>query len=175
KLELTSEYKENYGFAVNNLMICYYHIGDMDETLKYAEYVKAYDRASDEEMANAHLHAGRVYQSRGSVADAKRELNLAALKSQTVVGAEARYLVGQLQFEAGELEPAMETAFDVINNMSGHDYWAARCFILLADIYTAKGESFQAKSTLESIIENYDGQDDIIPAARERLEQLNRQ
>lgn len=175
KLELTSEYKANYGFAVNNLMKCYYHVGDFDETLKYAEYVKAYDRASDEEIANAHLHAGRVHQSRGSLAEAKRELNLAALKSQTVVGAEARYLSGQLLYQAGELDRAMETAFDVINNMSGHDYWVARSFILLADIYTAKGESFQAKSTLESIIENYEVKDDIIPAARERLERLNRQ
>lgn len=173
KLELTTEYKENYGFAINNLLKCYYQLGDEDEVLKYAGFVQAYDRSSEEELANAHLHAGRVYAERGQVSDARRELNLAALKSQTVVGAEARYWVGQLQFEAGEYEPALESAFDVINNMSSHDYWVAKSFILLADVYAAQGDSFQAKSTLESIIDNYDAQDDIIPAARERLERLN--
>ena len=78
-----------------------------------------------------------------------------------------------MQYEAGEHEPALESAFDVINNMSSHDYWVAKSFILLADVYAAQGDSFQAISTLESIIANYEGQDDIIPSARERLERLN--
>lgn len=175
KLELTSEYKENYGFAVNNLMKCYYEIGDWDETYKYAEYVKSYDRSSEEEVANAHLHAARVLSRRGEVAEARKELNLAALKSQTVVGAEARYRVGQFQYEARELEQALESAFDVINTMSSHDYWVAKSFILLADIYAAQGDNFQAKSTLESVIANYDVEDDILPSAKERLDKLNRQ
>lgn len=173
KLELTSEYKENYGFAVNNLMRCYYELGDMGETLKYAGFVKDYDRSSEEEIARAHLYSGRVYMARNEAADARRELNLAALKSQTVVGAEARYRVGQLQYEAGELEASLESAFDVINNMSSHDYWVAKSFILLADVYAAQGDTFQAKSTLESILENYVGDDDVLPQARQRLDQLN--
>lgn len=175
KLELTSEYKENYGFAVNNLMKCYAEIGDWDETYKYAEYVKAYDRSSEEEVANANLYAARVLLRRGEVDAARRELNIAALKSQTVVGAEARYRVGQLQYEARELDQALESAFDVINNMSSHDYWVAKSFILLADVYAAQGDTFQARSTLESVIENYDVEDDIIPSAKERIQKLDRQ
>src|SRR5690606_18249500 len=96
KLELTSEYKANYGYAVNNLMVAYFKIGDMDQTLLYADLVKNYDRASEEEIANAHLHTARVYLRRGDTENATKELNLAALKSQTVVGAEARFWVGQL-------------------------------------------------------------------------------
>lgn len=172
KLEVTSEYKENYGFAINNLLKCYYFIGDLEETLKYAEYIKAYDRSSDEELANAHLHAGFVHESRGNTVEAEKEFNLAALKSYSAVGAEARYRAGSLQFQTGELDKALETAFDVINNMSNHDYWVAKSFILLADVYAAKGDKFQAISTLQSIIDNYDLDDDIVPAAKERLEKL---
>lgn len=174
KLELTSEYKANYGFAVNNLMKCYFEIGDMDEVIKYAGFVKEHDRSSEEEIASAHLYAGKALIRKGSLTEASKELNLAALKSKTVVAAESRYLVGQLQYDAGELDAALNTAFDVINNLSNYDYWVAKSFILLADVYTAKGDTFQAKSTLESIIENYDLQDDIIPAAKERLTKLNK-
>jgi TolA-binding protein len=174
KLELTSEYKSNYGFAVNNLMKCYFEIGDMDETIKYAGFVKEYDRSSDEEIATAHLYAGKALKVKGSLQDARKELNLASLKSQTVSAAEARYLVGRLQLDAGELDAALATAFDVINNLSNYDYWVAKSFILLADVYIAQGDVFQAKSTLESIIENYDLDDDILPAAKERLNNLNR-
>jgi len=173
KLELTSEYKANYGYAVNNLMVCYYEIGDMEQVQKYAELIKKYDRSSEEDIAKAHLYTARVMLRRGEVEPAMKELNLAALKSQTVVGAEARYRVGQLQYEAKEYDKAIESAFEVINNMASHDYWVAKSFILLADAYAGKGDDFQAKSTLESIIENYEGEDDIIPSAKERLDKLN--
>lgn len=174
KLELTSEYKENYGFAVNNLMKCYFHIGDLDETLKYALYVIDYDRSSEEELANAHLHAARVMLKRGSVEPAMEHLQSSVALSQTVVGAEARYWIGQLQYEARQLDEAMASAFEVINERSAHDYWVAKSFVLLADIYAAQGDVFQARSTLESIIDNYDLADDIIPSAKERLQKLDR-
>ncbi|GGG87047.1 hypothetical protein GCM10007415_20880 [Parapedobacter pyrenivorans] len=173
KLELTSEYKSNYGYAVNNLMVCYDKIGDMEQVVKYAELIKAYDRSSEEDIAKAHLYTARAMLMKGEVPPALKELNLAALKSQTIVGAEARYRVGQLQYEAKEYDKAIESAFEVINNMASYEYWVAKSFILLADAYAGKGDDFQAKSTLESVIENYEGEDDIIPSAKERLNKLN--
>jgi len=175
KLELTSEYKANYGYAVNNLMVCYYEIGDMEQVQKYAKLIKEYDRSSEEDIAKAHLYTARALLRNGDVQPAMKELNLAALKSQTVVAAEARYRVGQLQYEAKEYDKAIESAFEVINNMASHDYWVAKSFILLADAYAGKGDDFQAKSTLESVIENYEGDDDIIPSAKERLQKLNKE
>lgn len=173
KLELNSEYKENYGYAVTNLMICYFQLGDLEQVAKYAELIKNYNRSSAEEIASAHLYVARAKLQQGDVESAIKELNLAALKSQTAVSAEARYRVGQLQYENKEYGKAQEAAFDVINNMGAHDYWVAKSFILLADTYAGKGDSFQAKSTLESVIENYEEEDDIIPAAKERLQKLN--
>ncbi|SKB57151.1 Tetratricopeptide repeat-containing protein [Parapedobacter luteus] len=173
KLELTSEYKANYGYAVNNLLVCYYEIGDMEQVIKYAKLIKDYDRSSEEDIAKAHLYTARALLRQGDTQNSMKELNLAALKSQTVVGAEARYRVGQLQYEAKDYDKAIESAFEVINNMASHDYWVAKSFILLADAYAGKGDDFQAKSTLESVIENYEGEDDVIPSAKERLQKLN--
>jgi len=174
KLELTSEYKASYGYAVTNLMVCYYEIGDMEQVEKYAKLIQEYDQSSDEDLAKAHLYTARAMLRKGDVQPATKELNLAALKSQTVVGAEARYRVGQLQYEAKEYDKALESAFDVINNMASYEYWVAKSFVLLADAYAGKGDDFQAKSTLESVIENYEGEDDIIPSAKERLQKLNK-
>ena len=174
KLEIASENKENYGYAVNNLMVCYFEIGDLEQVAKYAKLIKEYDRSSEEDIAKAHLYTARAQLRQGNVDPGMKELNLAALKSQTVVGAEARYRVGQLQYEAKEYDKALESAFDVINNMGSYDYWVARSFILLADAYAGKGDDFQAKSTLESVIENYADEDDVIPSAKERLQKLNK-
>src|SRR5690606_19864596 len=102
------------------------------------------------------------------------ELTSASTTSQTAVGAEAKYMLGKIQYDQKAFETAQETAFDLIKNMPSHDYWVAKSFILLADTYVALKDEFQAKSTLESILENYEGKDDdIIPSAEERLEKLN--
>lgn len=173
KLELTSEYKENYGFAIKNLLVSYYNIGDDFETLNYANILKGYEKASEEDIALAHLYAAKTYTKQNKTADATKELNLAALKSKTETGAEARYLVAEQQLKAKQYDKAIESAFDISNSFSSYDYWIAKGFILMSDAYAGKGDKFQAKATLESIIENYENKEDgVIKAAKERLQKL---
>ena len=172
KLELNSDFKNNYGYAVTNLMICYYEIGDFEQMDKYVKLVKEYKGATDQEIATAHLYSAKALQQKKSVTAATKELNLAALKSKSAASAEARYLLGQMQYNSKQYDKAQESAFDVINNMEEQDYWVAKSFLLLADTYARKGDKAQAKSTLESILENYEGDDDIIPGAKDRLQKL---
>ncbi len=49
------------------------------------------------------------------------------------------------------------------------DYFIAKAFILLADIYVVQENDFQAKATLESIIENHDGEE-LVNLARKNWE-----
>ena len=172
KLEINAEFKDNYSYALTNLMVCYFEIGDLDQVAKYAQLIKKSARSSEEDIAKAHLYSARSLLKEKNNAAAVKELNLAVLKSQATVGAEARYRMGQLQYDSKQYDKAQETAFDVINNLGEEDYWVAKSFILLADTYSAKGNKLQAKSTLESVVENYDEDDDIIPAAKERLKKL---
>lgn len=173
KLELTSEYKENYGWAINNLLMSYFNIGDYIETLNYVNLVKNYEKSSEEDIARAHLYAAKTYLATNKTADATKELNLAALKSKTVTGAEARYLVAEQQFKAKQYDKTIESAMDISNSFSSHDYWVAKGFILMANAYATKGDDFQAKATLESIIENYENQNDgVLQTAKEQLEKL---
>jgi TolA-binding protein len=173
KLELTSEYKENYGFAIKNLLISYYNIGDPVETLTYSNILKNYEKSSEEDIALAHLYAAKAYAKQNKTADATKELNLAALKSKTETGAEARYLVGEQQLKAKQYDKAIESAFDIANTFSSYDYWVAKGFILMSDAYVGKGDKFQAKATLESVIENYENDsDDVLKTAKERLQKL---
>jgi predicted negative regulator of RcsB-dependent stress response len=59
------------------------------------------------------------------------------------------------------------------DNYGSHDYWVARGFLLLADIYVAKGNIFQAKETLKSIIENYKGPE-LGEIAAQKLDELEK-
>ena len=48
-----------------------------------------------------------------------------------------------------------------------------KAFILIAEDYDAMDNSFQAKATLESIIENYKGDQSLVNEAKANLEKLN--
>ncbi len=173
KLELTSEYKENYGWAVNNLLVSYFNIGDYTETLNYANIIKKYEKASEEDIAKAHLYAAKAYLSTSRGSEGMKELNLAALKSKTETGAEARYMVAEQQVKNKNYDGAIKSALDISNSFSSYDYWVAKGFILMAEAYQAKGDNFQAKSTLESVIENYETTDDgILETAKKLLEKI---
>ncbi len=174
KLELNSDYKDNYGFAVTNLMICYYELGDYEMMEQYAQLVKEYQGATEAEIATAHLYTAKAKQQQGDKESTLKELNLAALKSKSAASAEARYLVALQQYKNKEYDKAEKSAFDVIENMDSNDYWVAKSFILLADTYARKGNAVQAKSTLESVIENYEADDDIIPEAKVKLQKLKK-
>ena len=67
---------------------------------------------------------------------------------------------------------SLDTCFKLKDKYSSYEYWVAKAFVLMADNYSALGNSFQAKATLESIIQNYDGDKSIIEDARAKLEKL---
>lgn len=73
-----------------------------------------------------------------------------------------------LQQQYGQAEKIIEA---IVNDASS-DYWLAYGFILWADIYYARGNNLQAKQTLQSIIDNYDGDDDLVQVARRKLEAI---
>jgi len=174
KLELTSEYKTNYGFAVNNLMEAYSKMGMPDDVLKYVTIVNEFDKASAEDKYRAGLYAGKAYLLKGDSTTAIKQFTEVSSKTSTVVGAEAKYNLAFLQYKKGDYKTSQKTAFELINKMPSHDYWVAKSFLLLADNYIALKDDFQAKSTLQSIISNYEGNDEILPTAKAALETLNK-
>jgi TolA-binding protein len=174
KLELTSEYKANYGFAVNNLMEAYSQMNMPDDVLRYVGVVRGFEKASAEDKFRAGLYSGKAYLAKGDTTTALKELTEVSTKTTTVVGAEAKYNVAYLQYTKGDYKTSQKTAFELINKMPSHDYWVAKSFLLLSDNYVALKDPFQAKSTLQSIISNYEGNDDILPTAKAKLDQLNK-
>ncbi|HEY1025827.1 MAG TPA: tetratricopeptide repeat protein [Sphingobacteriaceae bacterium] len=174
KLELNSEYKVHYSYAINNLMEAYSHLQMPDDILKYADLVARSEKSSEEEKLRAGLFSGKAYLMRGDTTTAVKEFIYVADKTQTITGAEAKYTLANIQYQQANYKAAQKTAFELINKMPSHDYWVAKSFILLADSYVAVKDAFQAKATLQSVLDNYEGsEEDVLPVAKEKLEKLN--
>ena len=85
-------------------------------------------------------------------------------------GAESKYKLALLSFTAEDYQSVESSIFDLAENYSD-EYFIAKGFILLSDLYVKQENYFQAKATLESIVENYEG-DDLKNLAILKLEQL---
>ena len=80
---------------------------------------------------------------------------------------EARCRQAEILMLVGQHDKAERLIEQIVADASS-DYWLAYSFILWADVYYARGNNLQAKQTLQSIIDNYDG-DDLVAVARQKL------
>ena len=80
---------------------------------------------------------------------------------------EARCRMAEMRMRTQHYDMAEKIIESIVADASS-DYWLAYSFILWADIYYARGNSLQAKQTLQSIIDNYDGEE-LVSVARQKL------
>jgi len=173
RLETNSEYKADYTFAINNLLLCYSEMEMADDVLHYVKLVRENEKTSEEDKFRTGLYAGKAYMQKGDTENALKELNYTINNTKTVAAAEAKYNVALIEYQKGNYKASQKTCFDLAQKMSNYDYWVAKSFILLADDYVALKDDYQAKATLQSIIENYKGDDDILPTAKQKLQKLS--
>lgn len=83
---------------------------------------------------------------------------------------EARCRQAEILMQKSHYDEAEKIIEDIVADASS-DYWLAYSFILWADIYYARGNNLQAKQTLQSIIDNYDGAE-LIDIAQRKLEAI---
>ncbi|HEY8782478.1 MAG TPA: tetratricopeptide repeat protein [Mucilaginibacter sp.] len=173
KLETNSEYKADYTFAINNLLLCYAQMKMPDDALNYVKLVRDNEKSSQEDKYKTGLFAGLAYLQKGDTTNAVKDFDYTVSKTKTITAAEAKYNVARVEYLKGHYKASQKTCFDLVKDLPNYDYWVTKTFILLADDYVALKDNFQAKATLQSVIDNYKGDDDILPAAKQKLEQLS--
>jgi TolA-binding protein len=147
-------------------------LDDYSAILVAAEKLLADERVPESSLAEIHLLAGkaaRVLQQDSKALESFR--HAIRLSPRGAYGAEATYHLASVQFKQNKTTEAENTIFELSANYASYDYWVASGFIMLADIYRDTGNIFQARQTLLSIIENYEG-DDLKEVARQKLNAL---
>ena len=171
-LEKIAEFKSNVLAAQKGQMRCFYRLENYEYALKYAELVLKNENASEGLKTEAKLTAGNSHLELGNKGDAIEYFRETVQLSSGRRGAEAKYKIAEQIFFEGDFEKAEEEVFELVHLKPGDLYWMAKGYILLADLYFQQDDSFQAKATLQSIIDNYDGDDDIVETAKEKLEKI---
>jgi hypothetical protein len=116
---------------------------------------------------------GKSYKALNLFDAAIVQFRILALDVKNIEGAESTYRVAEILTIQGNAALAEETINEFINAGTPHQFWLAKAFLLLSDIYLAKGDGFQAKANLQSVIANYSNTDDgIIAEATEKLDKI---
>lgn len=144
-----------------------------DQILAIAPRLLANARTTDADRAEAHYYMGKAYLQQRDFDAALTAFNQnISLSGDDKFSAEARYWRAYIAYQKRDLKKAKDLAFDNNKTLSGHPYWLVKSFILLADIYTEEGNLFQAKATLQSIVDNYDGDQALLDEAKEKLRKV---
>jgi hypothetical protein len=92
---------------------------------------------------------------------------------RTAEGAEATYNIIDYLYRTGKADEAEAMVFKFSDSKTFEGAWLARSFIVLANIYIDKKNYFQAEATINSVINNYNKNDDgIFEEAKTTLETI---
>jgi len=102
----------------------------------------------------AEMYLGKIAMKQNEKAAALVHFEKIATSGDDVYAAEAQYLIAQIYYQIGDYKKSLECLFVLNQNFSTYTAWTNQGFLLMADNYLALQELFQARATLESIIEN---------------------
>lgn len=159
KLEENAENKANLAEAVTGQMRCNYEVGNFGQAIMYAQRVLEMDKITSNLKAEAYLITGRSSKLLKRPEQARDAFTETIKLSKSEAGAEALYSLAQIAFDMKDYTTAENHVFKISSDYPAYHYWLAKGFILLSDIYVIQDNLFQAKQTLQSIIDNYEGKD----------------
>ena len=131
-------------------------------------------KLSPELKTEAHYSRAKVYLKEGKSKAAIGDLSILSKDKRTVYGAEATYQLAQVYFDSKQDAEAEKVLMKFMEEGTPHQYWLARAFVLLSDIFISRGDDFQARQYLTSLQNNYKAQDDVANMIQERLAKLKK-
>ncbi|WP_210515553.1 tetratricopeptide repeat protein [Hymenobacter terricola] len=150
-----------------------YESGDYPGTRRVAEELRTQAGATANATNSALLYLGKASFRAESYDQAATELAAAVTAAPNDVnGAEAQYYLAETYFRQKKNEDAKAAALKVNSDFSNYALWQGRAFLLIADVYAAEGDNFQARGTLNSLIDNNFPVAEVLEAAKQRLKTL---
>ncbi|MCF8364482.1 MAG: tetratricopeptide repeat protein [Bacteroidales bacterium] len=174
KLEQAADYQSNITLAINGQLTCNYMLRNYKEAIAVSEKLLNREKLNNDQLLNAHYLAAKSALAIENFSLATEKFETTTKLSDGEKGAEAKYMLTSIQFQLKNYQKAEEMVFELVNDYAAFEYWKAKAFIMLADIYAANNNVFQARQTLQSIIDNYPGED-LKNEALEKLSLLEKQ
>lgn len=158
--------------AQEGLIKSYYFKGNYDKVIEFS--TKVIQEGGNTVLGaknRAMLFKAKAHMLKKENAQAKTEFEAVIALAKDVSGAEAKYFLGDMLNKQKQYDASIKSLQELANDFSDFVYWYERAFLLIADNYLAKDDSFMAKATLNSIIENSENKE-TIETAKQKLKAI---
>lgn len=146
--------KEQFN-AWSGLMESHYLLAQYDSAAFYARQILENGNVNAGAQNKATLYLGKAAMAKGDYESAKDEFLNTLNTARDEYGAEAKYQLAQIFYLTKDHKQCTETLFGLNRDFAAYSEWVGKSYLLLADNYLAIGDTFQAKGTLKSLVENF--------------------
>ena len=148
--------------------------GSDGEIIAMAEDVEQLTQVTAVARRKARYAKASILQREGREAEALEIYKVLSAETKSAEGAEARYRVIDAEYKSGNLQKAENMVYEFSDSKTPQNYWLAKAFILLGDIYMSREDAFQARATYQSVVDGYTPADDgIVDEAKARIAKMN--
>ena len=175
ELAQTATTNDNRIIANLGILRISHDTGRFGDTAESADILLKSGGLSSEEEKEVLFKRAIAYSNLKKEKEAEKDWAKLAKDTRNIYGAQSAYKLAELYYNNKNYKDAERVLNDFIDDGTPHQYWLARGFILLSDIYKAKGKTFEAKEYLESLKNNYPGNEaDIFVMINDRLQSLKK-
>jgi TolA-binding protein len=173
RLETAATKDENRLAALRGQLRSASEAGDAKKTIAAAAKISAASGVPDELQREATFLNARANYSLNNFDEALKDFRKVATEVTSEKGAESKYMVAEILYRNGQAAESEKVVQEFINQNTPHQYWMARIFLLLSDLSLKKGDTLQARATLQSLKDYYSVDDDgIIDEVKGKLDSL---
>lgn len=172
QLQLAASNTENRNIARLGVLRCSYLLNEHETTLSIANEILKTDISDLNLEREARYNRAKALIALNRRSDSQEDLKLLSNDLLQEIGAEAKFLYAEYFYLQGDYKKSEEEVFDFISKNTPYQYWLAKSFVLLSDIYVAQNDDFQAKQYLISLRDNYTAQDSIQDLIKDRLDKI---
>ncbi len=154
QLEAAATSNETKLEALKGLLRSNYQLQLWGEAVPAAEKLVLEKSATVDDKVLCYMVIGKAAYGGSDYTKANTNFKQVIGINKAAFAAEARYYVAEILFKQNKMKEAEKAALEVINKSGSYTYWITKAYILLADIYAADKDYFNAKATLESVVAN---------------------
>lgn len=168
QLEEIAIIRDNTLLALAGQIRCHYKLGEYQQVILKAQKMLGISYASAENKTEANYYIGKAQLELKNYDLALTSFKQVIDANRGDLGAESKYLTAYIYFLKENYDQTIDEILELKDKFANNDYYVAKGFILLADVMVKTGDLFQAKATLQSIIDNYQGEE-LKKVAEEKL------
>lgn len=172
QLENVTEKIEYLIDARSGQMYCHFQLKQYQQCIDAANRLTSTEKVLPALVTEAQIYTGRSAMALGDLVTAKTEFKRVAKSEKSAFGAEAKYNLVEIAYKEKDYKAVDKLATELSSEFSSYGYWVAKGFVVWADAYYDQGNVYQAKLTLQSILDNYKGKDDVRDAAQTKLNKI---